>query len=108
MKDSRFHLKYKAENAVDMGTEIIVAAEVYHGDVGDTKTIQDTVNTAKTNIREAKTGCEVKEVVADKGYHGEQTLDALQNDSDVASVPQTLRASTVVVRFRSASPSVSA
>lgn len=89
MKDGRFHLKYKAENAVDLETEIIVAAEVYHGDVGDTKTIEDTVNTAKTNLREANTGCEVKEVVADKGYHGEQTLDALQNESDVRTyVPE--------------------
>ena len=65
MKDGRFHLKYKAENAVDLETEIIVAAEVYHGDVGDTMTIEDTVNTAKSNLREANTGCEVKEVVAD-------------------------------------------
>ena len=32
MKDGRFHLKYKAENAVDLETEIIVAAEIYHGD----------------------------------------------------------------------------
>lgn len=28
MKDGRYHLKYKAENAVDLETEIIVAAEV--------------------------------------------------------------------------------
>ena len=74
MKDGRFHLKYKAENAVDLETEMIVAAEVYHGNVGDTSTIEDTVNTARTHLREAGTECEVKEVVADKGYHGEETL----------------------------------
>lgn len=34
IKDGRYHLKYKAENAVDLETEIIVAAEVYHGDQG--------------------------------------------------------------------------
>lgn len=28
MKDGRFHLKYKAENALDLETEIIVAADV--------------------------------------------------------------------------------
>lgn len=83
MKDGRYHLKYKAENAVDLETEVIVAAEVYHSDLGDTQTIEDTVNSAKTNLREAGTDCDVKEVVADKGYHGEQTLDALQNESDV-------------------------
>ena len=83
MKDGRYHLKYKAENAVDLETEVIVAAEVYHSNFGDTQTIEDTVNSAKTNLREAGTDCEVKEVVADKGYHGEQTLDALQNESGV-------------------------
>ena len=35
MKDGRTHLKYKAENAIDLDTEIIVSAEVYHGDYGD-------------------------------------------------------------------------
>ena len=83
MKDGRYHLKYKAENAVDLETEIIVAAEVYYGNRGDTSTIEDTVNSAQTNLREAETGCEVEEVVADKGYHGELTLDQLQNESDL-------------------------
>ena len=81
MKDGRYHLKYKAENAVDLDSEIIVAAEVHHGDVGDTKTIEDTLNTAQTNLNEAGTEREIKEVVADKGYHSEQTLDELQNES---------------------------
>ena len=83
MKDGRFHLKYKAENAVDLETEVIVAAEVYHGDVGDTSTIEDTVNAAQTHLRDAGTECEIEEAVADKGYHGEETLDALQNESQV-------------------------
>jgi IS5 family transposase len=81
MKDGRYHLKYKAENAVDLDSEVIVAAEIHHGDVGDTKTIEDTVNAAQTNLDEAGTKCEIEEVVADKGYHSEQTLDDLQNES---------------------------
>ncbi|MEM6474156.1 MAG: transposase [Planctomycetota bacterium] len=89
MKDGRFHLKYKAENAVDLETEIIVAAEVYHGNVGDASTIEDTVNTARVHLLEAGTACEVKEVVADKGYHSEQALDCLQNESNVRTyVPE--------------------
>ena len=92
MKDGRFHLKYKAENAVDLETEIVVAAEVYHGNVGDTSTIEDTVNTARTHLREAGTECEVKEVVADKGYHGEETLDRLQNETGVRTyIPESDR-----------------
>ncbi|WP_430450673.1 transposase [Rhodopirellula europaea] len=83
MKDGRFHLKYKAENAVDLESEVIVAAEFYDGDVGDTSTIEDTVNAAQTHLREAGTECKVREVVADKGYHSEEALDRLQNETDV-------------------------
>ena len=81
MKDGRTHLKYKAENAVDLDTEIIVAAEVYHGDRGDTSTIDETVLASETNLWEAETECIIEEVVADKGYHSEASLDRLQNDS---------------------------
>lgn len=92
MKDGRYHLKYKAENAVDLETEIIVAAEVYYGNQGDTSTIEDTVNSARTNLREAETGCEVEEVVADKGYHGELILDQLQNESDIRTyIPEPIQ-----------------
>ena len=81
MKDGRTHLKYKAENAVDLETEIIVAAEVYHGDWGDTLTIEDTVMAAIMHLNEAQTDCEIEEVVADKGYHSEDCLDRLQNEA---------------------------
>ena len=94
MKDGRFHLKYKAENAVDLETDLIVAAEVYHGDQGDTKTIEDTVNTAKTNVRLSGSGQEVEEVVADKGYHSEEVLDQLQNESQMRTyIPEPYRSS---------------
>ena len=94
MKDGRFHLKYKAENAVDLETDLIVAAEVYHGDQGDTKTIEDTVNTAKTNVRLSGSGQEVEEVVADKGYHSEEVLDQLQNESQTRTyIPEPHRSS---------------
>ena len=83
LKDGRFHLKYKAENAVDLDTQVIVAAEVYHGDQGDTRTIEDTVNTAKAHVKQAAPGAEVQEVVADKGYHSEGALDDLQNECGV-------------------------
>ena len=32
MKDGRTHLAYKAEHVVDLDTELILAAEVYHGE----------------------------------------------------------------------------
>ena len=92
MKDGRTHMKYKAENAVDLETEIIVAAEVYHGDYGDTLTIEDTVMTAQTHLNAAETDCEIEEVVADKGYHSEDSVDRLQNESNLRTyIPEPER-----------------
>jgi transposase len=92
MKDGRTHLNYKAEHAVDLDTEIIVAAEVYHGDYGDTLTIEDTVNTAQTHLNEAETDCQIEEVVADKGYHSAESLDNLQNESNKRTyIPESQR-----------------
>lgn len=92
MKDGRTHLNYKAENAVDLDTELIVAAEVYHGDYGDTQTIEDTVMTAQTNLTDANIEREIKEVVADKGYHSEDSLDRLNNETDVRTyIPEPER-----------------
>jgi len=88
MKDGSTHLKCKAENAVDLETEVIVAAEIYHGDRGDTSTIEDTVIAAKTHLHEAKTGCEIKEVVADKGYYSYDSLDRLRNNSHQRAKPR--------------------
>jgi transposase len=81
MKDGRTHMKYKAENVIDLETEVIVAAEIYHGDRGDTSTIEDSVNTAQLHLNQARTGCQIEEVVADKGYHSEDSLDRLQNEA---------------------------
>jgi transposase len=77
MKDGTTHLAYKAEHVVDLESEIIVAAEVYHADQADTQTLEDSVQQAQTNLREAGSAAEIKEVVADKGYHANETLATL-------------------------------
>ncbi len=81
MEDGRAHMKYKAENVIDLETELIVVAEIYHGDRGDTSTIQDSVNTAQLHLNQARTGCQIEQVVADKGHHSEDSLDRLQNEA---------------------------
>ena len=69
-----------------------MAAEVYHGDRGDTSTIEDTVMTAQTHLAEAETDCEIEEVVADKGYHSEDSLDRLQNEAHLRTyIPEKRR-----------------
>jgi len=43
VKDSRTHLAYKPEHAVDLDTGIIVAAKIHPADQGDTSTLSDTL-----------------------------------------------------------------
>jgi transposase len=74
MKDGTTHLAYKAEHAVDLKTELIVAAEVYHADFGDPLTLEDTVHMAQANLQESGSEVEVQDVVADKGYHSAHVL----------------------------------
>jgi transposase len=77
MKDGRTHLAYKAEHVVDLDSEMIVAAEIYHADQADTRTLEDSVNAAQTNQREAGSKQQIEDVVADKGYHANEQLAAL-------------------------------
>jgi len=78
MKDGRTHLAYKAENTVDLDTDIIVGADVYHGDRGDTDTLSESV----VHTQETLINCEVEEsieeIVADKGYHSAKSLRDLE------------------------------
>ena len=75
MKDGRTHLLYKAEHAVDLETEVVLAAPIYHGDVGDPDTMVDSLMEAQTNLSEAGIDVEIKEAPADKGYHATDTLE---------------------------------
>jgi transposase len=77
MKDGTTHLAYKAEHVVDLETNAILAAEIYAGDHADSQTLEDSVNHAQTNLNEAQTGAEIKDVAADKGYHATEQLTAM-------------------------------
>ena len=77
MKDGTTHLAYKAEHVVDLDTSIITAAEIYHADHSDTQTLEDSVNAAQTNQREAGSDEQITDVVADKGYHANEQVTAL-------------------------------
>ena len=78
MKDGTTHLAYKAEHVVDLETEIIVAAEIYHADEADSHTLEDSLNAAQTNQREAGSEQQIIDVAADKGYHANEQLTALR------------------------------
>lgn len=77
MKDGRTHLAYKAEHVVDLKTEAIIEAEVYHANEADTATLVPSLESAQKHLDQA-TGllCDIRKVVADKGYHAVNTLQA--------------------------------
>jgi len=78
MKDTRTHLAYKAEHALDLDTEMILAAEVYHADESDPDTIGPTLSEAQNNLIAIDSEAEIKEVVGDKGYFKTETLAELE------------------------------
>src|SRR5436190_13283865 len=91
MKDGRTHLAHKAEHAVDLETGAVVAVTLQGADQGDTTTIVETLSAAATQIEAAQEKVDdpqpLEEVVADKGYHSNQTmvdLDAVEIRSYMA------------------------
>jgi transposase len=90
MKDGSTHLAHKAEHAVDMQTGAVLAVTLQGANLGDTTTVMETIIAATENLREVSDDERVEdklhenwmsEVVADKGYHSNQTLEDLEEMS---------------------------
>ena len=87
MKDGTTHLAHKAEQAVDMKTGAIVAVTIQGADQGDTTTITETLREAGVQLDKIMASAEagphmhadgLTEVVADKGYHSDDTLTEIE------------------------------
>lgn len=89
MKDGTTALAFKAENAVDMETGAILAATTHSGAAADTATVEQTVVEAAAAVAElipvqtpegefSVNAAGVEEVVADKGYHSNETVLGLE------------------------------
>ena len=77
MKDGRTHLAHTAEHAVDLETGGVVAVTVQDADDGDTPTMVETLITAAEQIEAVlPAGAGIGEVVADTGYHRNETMVA--------------------------------
>jgi transposase len=78
MKDGRTHLAHKAEHAVDLETGAIVAVTLHGADAGDTTTMVETATAAADQIEDAQVDVAepqaLEEIIADKGYHSNQTM----------------------------------
>jgi transposase len=75
MKDGRTHLAYKAEHVVDLKSDLVLAAEIYPADRGDTRTLTDSVMTAQIHLKKAGSDTTIEEVAADKGYHAAEAIE---------------------------------
>ena len=88
MKDGRTHLAHKAEHAVDLDTQALVAVQVTGADEGDTASLPWTLIQSDLNLQavsqdpKAKKhlhGQPMSEVVTDKGYHSNNTTKMLKD-----------------------------
>jgi hypothetical protein len=88
MKDGTTHLAYKAEHVVDLGSEFVLAAEVYAADQPDPATLASSVLQAQVNVVLAGSEQEIEEAVADKGYHKAETLADCERCNTRTYIPE--------------------
>jgi hypothetical protein len=88
MKDGRTHLAYKAEHAVDLESEAIVAATVTFADKSDPQSGPVTLGLAQANRALAGSATEIEETVMDKGYHDNGLLAGLAQRGVRTYIPE--------------------
>mgnify|MGYP001792489277 CR=1 FL=1 len=105
MKDGTTHLAHKAEHAVDMETGAVIAVTLQAADQGDTTTITETLAETAENLaqlieREDENTPEdgpqislhpLAEIVADKGYHSNDTILAVEQSEARSYIPEPQR-----------------
>jgi transposase len=74
MKDGRTHLAYKAEHAVDLDTDLVIAASIYRADHSDYDSAACTLDDANEHLAAVDEDLAIGEAVLDKGYHKAETL----------------------------------
>jgi transposase len=74
MKDGTTHVAHKAEHAVDLESELLLAATVQPGDCGDPESLTQTLVAAQTNLMRAGSDAELQDLATDSGYHSNATL----------------------------------
>lgn len=79
MKDGTTHFAYKAEHAVDVQSDVIVAAQVYQATDPDPDTILATATSAQENLQAVNSEHAAEEILGDKGYHKAASIDLLES-----------------------------
>ena len=74
MKDGTTHIAHKAEHAVDLESELLLAATVQPGDRSDPESLTQTLVAAQLNLMRAGSKSELRDLATDSGYHKNETL----------------------------------
>src|SRR5271155_4141828 len=88
MKDGRTHLAYKAEHAVDLVSEAIVATTVTFADKSDPQSGPVTLSLAEANLVLAGSSAKITGAVMDKGYHDNELLVQLAERGVRTYIPE--------------------
>lgn len=97
MKDTRTHLAHKAEHAVDMDTQAVLAVTLPGADEGDPDTLPWTLMEAEKQLAALSADADTRkhlhdqplsEVVTDKGYHSNDSLTGLAGIRTYVSEPK--------------------
>lgn len=88
LKDGRTHLAYKAEHAVLLESEAIVAATVTFADQSDPESAPATVSLAAANLVLAGSETKIEEAVLDKAYHDNRLLAELAAQGVRTYIPE--------------------
>ena len=92
MKDGRTHFAYKAEHVVELQSELILTAEVYHANQSDQHTLVDSVLEAQIHLNAAGVEATIEEVAADKGYHSAEQIELADGLGLRTYIPEPQRA----------------
>ncbi len=88
MKDGSTHLAYKAENVVDLDTDMLIGAEIVPADTGDTFSLMPSLEAAQGNLQDCDSELEIREIVADRGYHKSELLSDLEDYGLRSYIPE--------------------
>ena len=77
MKDGTTHLAFKAENAVDVESSVVVSAGIFPADQGDAQTLSETIDQSLSNLQSIDSDKSIVHLVTDKGYHKASLIEQL-------------------------------
>ncbi len=77
MKDGATHLAFKAENAVDVESSVVVSAGIFPADQGDTQNMSETIAQSLGNLKSVDSDKAIVHLVTDKGYHKAALIEEL-------------------------------